>query len=170
MKGISPLIAIVLLIGFTVAVGGILSVWLTSLTTTTTNIVGTAGEKQIKCSGSVLDIIEVVSNLTSSRDSINTTIRYIYGEENLYYFNLTFIDDIKNSVTVTPVIIKNFNKTNPLSPGMVAVFALDIGSTSDVITTASLSGSSIERVSVLGRCQDTVPITDDCKVGQSCMK
>lgn len=49
-KAISPIIATVLLIAFTVAVGGILSLWLTSFTTTT---------NQTKCAGTYIDVISV---------------------------------------------------------------------------------------------------------------
>jgi len=61
-KGISPMIAVVLLVAFTVAVGGILSLWLTSYSTTTQESVGNATTDQIKCSGSRLDI--TVENAT----------------------------------------------------------------------------------------------------------
>lgn len=49
MKGVSPLIATVLLIAFTIAVGGIISVWLTQFTQTQTDIVGKESETQIVC-------------------------------------------------------------------------------------------------------------------------
>ena len=60
-KGISPMIAVVLLIAFTVAVGGILSVWLTSFTTTTTGSVESAATNETKCSGTYIDVISVSS-------------------------------------------------------------------------------------------------------------
>ncbi|MEM5829793.1 MAG: archaellin/type IV pilin N-terminal domain-containing protein [Candidatus Aenigmatarchaeota archaeon] len=50
-KAISPMIATILLIAFTVAVGGIISVWLTGYTRTTGAAVSGATEDQIKCSG-----------------------------------------------------------------------------------------------------------------------
>ena len=169
MKGLSPLIAAVMLIAFTVSVGGIISVWLSTFTTTTTDITQEAGTKQIKCATSVLEVSEVVSNL-STTDSINTTIKYINGEQALYFFNLTFIDDTRTSVTVTPVIGKNFNKTSAFQPGMLTVFALNLSNTNDVITAAALPGSSLLRVAIQSRCQDTVPIIAECKSGEPCMK
>lgn len=60
-KGISPMIAVVLLIAFTVAVGGIMSVWMTSFTTSTTGNVDTAATNQTKCSGTYIDVISVSS-------------------------------------------------------------------------------------------------------------
>jgi len=49
IKGVSPLIATVLLIAFTIAVAGIISVWLTQFTTTTTQTVSGQGTTQILC-------------------------------------------------------------------------------------------------------------------------
>lgn len=49
MKAISPLIATVLLIAFTVAVAGIISTWLSSFTTTTTETVKKQSETQVTC-------------------------------------------------------------------------------------------------------------------------
>jgi len=51
MKGISPMIATVLLVAFTVAVGGILMLWFTSVTRTTTSAASTQIEANTKCAG-----------------------------------------------------------------------------------------------------------------------
>lgn len=56
MKGLSPLVATVLLIAFTVGVGGLISVWITSFTTTSSNIVSKEGEHQVLCSNGAIDI------------------------------------------------------------------------------------------------------------------
>jgi len=58
-KAISPMIAVVLLIAFTVAVGGIMSLWLTGFTTTTTSSVETASINQTKCAGTYINVISV---------------------------------------------------------------------------------------------------------------
>jgi len=60
-KAISPMIATVLLIAFTVAVGGILSLWLTGYMTTTTGVVETATTNQTKCVGTYINVISVDS-------------------------------------------------------------------------------------------------------------
>jgi FlaG/FlaF family flagellin (archaellin) len=49
MKGISPFIAIVLIIAISVAVGGIMSVWMTGFFSTTTETVSEEKTKQIIC-------------------------------------------------------------------------------------------------------------------------
>jgi len=58
-KAISPMIAVVLLIAFTIAVGGILSLWMTGYVTTTTQSVETASTNQTKCAGTYIDVISV---------------------------------------------------------------------------------------------------------------
>ena len=179
-KGISAMIATVMLIAFTVAVGGILSLWLTTLTSTQTTTVGSSAEKQILCSRSVLTITEVTSNFQTSpsNDTFNVTVVYTYGTEDVYYFNLTFIDNLRNSITVTPNISagKNFNKTNPFQPGMMKVFSMNINSSSDLephgqsSPNYDLAGTSLSSVRIRAICQDNYPLTTECKSGQSCMK
>ena len=61
MKGISPMIAVVLLLAFTVAVGGILSVWFTGFTRTTAAGVENATTDVTKCAGTYIDITSVSS-------------------------------------------------------------------------------------------------------------
>lgn len=56
MKGISPLIATVLLIAFTVAVAGIISVWLTGFASTTTKTVGGQANIEIICTGGQISL------------------------------------------------------------------------------------------------------------------
>jgi len=55
------MIATVLLIAFTVAVGGILSVWFTSFTRTSTANVENASIDVTKCSGTYIDVTTVTS-------------------------------------------------------------------------------------------------------------
>lgn len=50
MKGLSPMIATILLIAFTVAVAGIMSVWISGFSTQTTQTVGDKASYEITCS------------------------------------------------------------------------------------------------------------------------
>ena len=50
MKGVSPLIATILLIAFTISVAGIISVWLTTFARTSTELVGGQSVNQLVCS------------------------------------------------------------------------------------------------------------------------
>jgi len=70
IKGISPLVATVLLIAFTIAIATILSLWLTSFTRQTSETVEKEAEKQIICSRGGISL----SNLR-----FNSTINYLSG-------------------------------------------------------------------------------------------
>ncbi len=80
-KGLSPLIASVLLVAFTMAVAAIVVVWITGFTQQQTNVVGQRGENQAKCAYSTLSIsrndVSVVGNAT------NVTISYSAGTETI---------------------------------------------------------------------------------------
>jgi hypothetical protein len=77
MKGISAMIATVLLIAFTIGVGGILSVWFTSLTTTQTGLAGAIAENRTKCAGVYIDIYKVTSTKIFFLDPSTQTISSI---------------------------------------------------------------------------------------------
>jgi flagellin-like protein len=150
-KGISPMIAIVLLIAFTVAVGGILSLWLTTLTSTQTTTTGSAAEKQILCARSVLEITEVYYE---TPQNANVTVSYTYGTESLTSFNFFFVDAARNS--------QNKTASGTLTPGDSETFAITS------LTNLASSGS-YQLVRVIAMCQDAYPISSECKSGQSCM-
>jgi len=57
-KGISPLIAAVLLIAFTMAVAAILTAWVTTFTEDTADTVGEEGEQQVSCAFAGLSIYD----------------------------------------------------------------------------------------------------------------
>ena len=170
-KGISPMIATVFLIAITVAVGGILSVWLTGLASTQTTTTGSEAEKQILCARSILTVSDVTShfNTTAGGDSFNVTVTYSYGTEDLYYFNFTFIDNTRQSFTTTPVNTTNFNKTNSFTPGRTQVFNLNIADRNSVERIGDFLGTSLYSVRVLAKCQDTYQVFGECKTGQGCM-
>ncbi|MEM5868142.1 MAG: archaellin/type IV pilin N-terminal domain-containing protein [Candidatus Aenigmatarchaeota archaeon] len=91
MKGISPLVATVLLIAFVVSVAGILSIWLNSLTVSTTQLVGTEASVAITCSYGGIKL----SDLSFSNDfltgGIENTGSITLGDISLQivYLNLT---------------------------------------------------------------------------------
>ncbi|MBI2543144.1 MAG: LamG domain-containing protein [Candidatus Aenigmarchaeota archaeon] len=80
MKAISPMIAVVLLIAFTIGIGTIVSIFATSLTTTSTGITGKSSENLTQCSLASLEIKEVKCSSTSNGliiywkfESVNST-------------------------------------------------------------------------------------------------
>jgi len=64
MKGISPLIASILLIAFTLAVAVIIGSWLTSISSQQSSSVGAAANQTVTCSKGVIDIVSIPNNTT----------------------------------------------------------------------------------------------------------
>jgi flagellin-like protein len=148
-KAISAMIATVLLIAFTVAVGGILSMWLTSLTSTQTTTTGAAAEKQILCSRSVLTISEV---RYSGPAALNVTVVYTYGTEQLSNYTFYVVDDARNSAA-------------SLQPAQT----MNPGDSNTTFVTTSLAGTGLTSVRVRALCQGSYAVIGECKSGQSCM-
>jgi len=160
------MIAVVLLIAFTVAVGGILSVWLSTLSTTQTTTVSGATEKQVKCAASSLVIKEVRYNTTSPcslcniSHYVNTTIRYESGTETL-----------SPNITID-VIAKGFRNSSigitSLSPGQTFTNSTNV-TTSILGSPGYIVAIPPEIVRARTFCQVTVPIVAECKAGEPCM-
>jgi len=62
MKGISPMIAVILLIAFTIGVGGLVSIFATGLTTTTTGLTSNQSEALSRCGGAWINVYSVDSD------------------------------------------------------------------------------------------------------------
>jgi len=118
-KAISPMVAVVLLIAFTVAIGGIISLWLTGFTETTTGSVETASTNQTKCAGTYIDVISV------SNDSVIITNR---GSQDIVN-PICFSGDGKNITALSP------NST--LSPGESSSTSWVRGNNISVVCTGS---------------------------------
>ncbi|MDY6769444.1 MAG: archaellin/type IV pilin N-terminal domain-containing protein [Candidatus Nanohaloarchaea archaeon] len=72
-KGVSPLIAAVLLIAFTMAVAAILTAWVTTFTQEQTAELGNKSAKQIDCSFGQLEIFDTTSDTTWVTVAITNT-------------------------------------------------------------------------------------------------
>lgn len=96
MKGISPLIATVLLIAFTVAVAGLLSSWLMSFTKSSSEIVSRQSNTQLVCSYGGI----ALSNLkySSSCNCMNGTIE---NTQTISLGNITIQTIYSNQSTIT---------------------------------------------------------------------
>jgi len=159
MKGISPMIATVLLIAFTIAIGGILSVWLSGYTKTATTTVETTTEAEIKCASSILFVKEAKYSTTSNW--ITAIVSYEGGSEDLYNFTIT----VAKGGYFNTTTISTYTKTSPLKAGQI--FAQNMTS-SDMSNIANLIPPDLVRVRAV--CQDTVSKIGECKSGQACMK
>jgi len=73
MKGISPLIATVLLIAFTLSVAGLLGGWFSGLTKTQTETIEKSSVELMNCTGAVISIVNVLCN--------NNTLRIVVANE-----------------------------------------------------------------------------------------
>jgi archaellum component FlaF (FlaF/FlaG flagellin family) len=144
-KAISSFVATVLLIGFTVAVGAILSVWFTTFTRTqTTSISGSAA-----CHAGNIKFFSNVSATTPT----NATKVYITNLR-------SDMDIIVNSITVTCGIVSNSSST-PLTvlPGQT--------NSSDVIVNNGNCVLSNTSIYLTASCSTGGSFTTYCS-GESC--
>lgn len=73
MKGLSPIVATILLVAFSVAVAGLVVIWLTGFTTTTTEFTSDRGDKLTACAGSRIKIDSVTNtSILYSNPSVKT--------------------------------------------------------------------------------------------------
>ena len=128
MKGISPLIASVLLIAFTVAVAGVISVFFTNLTTSSTASVNASTQVQMACAGSTITLTNITPTLFK--------VTYDVGTATLTQVNVTFVDYngststlvCSSSLTAGGVCSAMLNQTTILSPVVARARALCQGS------------------------------------------
>ncbi len=162
------MIAVVLLIAFTVAIGGIISLWLTSLTSTTTSSVSSSAEKRVKCSASTLVVKEVRYNGTTPGANVsqyvNVTIAYETGSENLYNLSV----EVTGGGVTTRATPLYTTTDNALKSGTSKAFSLNI--TRDSTISPNNVSMPPEYVRARAYCQSDTPIVGECKSGQSCMK
>lgn len=93
MKGLSPVVATIILIAFAVAIGGLVSLWLSNFTTSTTEFTSEQGDKLTACAAvrikfdRVTDFTVIYSN-PSTKPITNVTIYDSSGR------NITVIGNI----------------------------------------------------------------------------
>ena len=147
MKAISSMIATILLIAFTVAVGGILSVWFTGLATTQTAGIENTTSGVIKCTGGLL--IEEAKVPGSAGTVLNVT----YTNNAQYTVSGIYVEIVNASL-----VSSESGDTSSLTPGAMGVHTMSIS-----------TGTPITRVRVRGSCEGQA-ISDDCEPGDACWK
>lgn len=153
MKGLSPLIATVLLIAFTVGVGGLISVWISGFTQTSSKIVSKEGETQIICSNGAID-------LSSLRYCNNNISGIIKNNGRITIGNITVQTVFNNGTSISHAL----NNTGAgggadgsyllLRAGQIFAFNISIG---------AASSGNYDRVYVYSNCSsvtDTATSTD----------
>jgi len=146
MKGISTLIATVLLIAFAVAVAGIISIWSTSLTSTQTKQIGNQSKGQTVCARAiVIDDVKVPS--LGGGQYLNVTYHNV-GDQSISGVYI----DIRNRSAI------NSTKATSLGPGD--------------ITFVSIGGQSnqTDLVRVRGLCASSIVVSDECAPSDLCWK
>jgi flagellin-like protein len=151
MKGISPIVAVVLLIAFVVAVGAIISVFFTGLITGIVRPITPQAEKAIRCGASVLSLDRV----SGSWQDVDVQISYITGTENLENLTITYIDTDGDLANVSGPIL--------LVPGEVRLVSNENMTALGLGTTGTLA-----EVRVTGYCMKTYPVLAICKSGEAC--
>jgi flagellin-like protein len=160
MKGISPMIAVILLIAFTVAIGGIISIFFTTFTRTQTTTVSGQTEDQVRCLNSVLAIKDVTGDTGTGAKDITAFISYDSGTITLD--NITIDVTCGGNTTTNTTIFPN-----TISPGaLVSVW---------VNTTAAGAPcyGSVDSVRARATCVgpstgNKYPIVAECKSGAGC--
>lgn len=126
-KGVSPLIATVLLIAFTLSIAGLLGGWLSSMTKSQTEALSQQSTELINCTQSLIDIVQVsCSNSTPSEQRMIRIAVTNLGSNNMYDFS-TFAQ-INNNQYVNNT--GGPNSTNPLSSGESVVLLYGCDQTS----------------------------------------
>lgn len=131
MKALSTMVAAILLIAFTVAVGGLISVWLTSYSRTTTSAVEASTINQTKCAGAYIKVDSVTNTTVIFSNPSSQTISTI---------NITTTD----GKFVTP------NQTS-LNPGGIGTASWSRGSNTSVL----IKGLCLASVMVEGSCDNS---------------
>ncbi|MFH1105985.1 MAG: archaellin/type IV pilin N-terminal domain-containing protein [Candidatus Aenigmatarchaeota archaeon] len=151
-KGLSPLIASVLLVAFTMAVAAIVVAWITGFVQQQTNTVGSRGENQVKCGYSILSIdkneVSVVGN------ALNVTVTYSAGTETLNITGFSVRDANGNTyVNTTSLSSLAYNETKNMAVGSQIKFV------NYILTGSVQSGVAWSEVRVTGLCQNQFAVT-----------
>jgi flagellin-like protein len=120
-KGISPLISAVMLIAFTISIGGLFAEWSGTLTSDATQENSEAQEQILDCSSMEIEIVSVDEDYSSN--NVDVTLRSDNGA----------VGNV--SVTAFPSLATGSVEMN--SPGQVEVVSLDISDQQDEIQAAS---------------------------------
>jgi flagellin-like protein len=152
MKGISPMIATVLIIAFTIAVGGIISIFMTNLTTTQTGEAERSAAGTSECAGSYIDVINVSAD-TSGRDNI-----LIHNPSKNAIYVTSIYDDLGNVNTSTLV----GGPQDRLLPGEIKG-----------VSAINVPGANAKKLTLIGFCENTanttnISISGTCPKGGSC--
>ncbi len=103
MKGVSPIVASVLLIAFAIAVAGLYSGWITSFTKTTTEEVQEQSEKRVTCSYGGIALDDVKYNKTAGNISgkVENTDLIVLGNID---FEIFYVNDNREKLDLNIIL------------------------------------------------------------------
>ncbi|MEM7825106.1 MAG: hypothetical protein QXO27_03995 [Candidatus Aenigmatarchaeota archaeon] len=129
MKAVSAFISLTIIIVIVVATGGIISIWLTSLTQTQTRLVENKTEEEIECryGGIKIDEATILCDFTGIHDTLNFTVRNT-GQIGLYRFTgEIYLGGVVYTYSVyNPLTNLMFNSTYPIKQGESKTVAFNI--------------------------------------------
>ena len=154
MKGLSGLIVTVLLIAFVFAIGAIISVWLSGLTTEQTESVSAGSDSFIKCASDTLTVSQVKYLGNGSSRLVNVTA---VSGGSVAMKNITVTVVGAGGSVSSPTFYNGTGES--LVAGGVFAASVDAGGIS----------FPIQLVTVRGLCEGRVVI-GNCEEGRNCMK
>ena len=141
------MVATVLLIAFTVGVGGIISVWITGFTQTSSKIVSKEGEGQILCSNGAIDL----SNLRYS-SSTNNMSGIVKNNGRITLGNITLqvigTNGTQRSIPLNDSEAGSSGNYLALRPGQIFSFNQSVGTV----------GSNYDKVWIYSNCSSVTDI------------
>ena len=141
------MIAVVLLVAFTVGIGGILSLWLTGLTTSQTQTVSNSSIAAIQCSPSlIITKVRVPPATLGNGGLLNVTV--------------------ENRASVS-IISTNVEAVNSSNVSISSLGTLQHGATGFTGSVGPMGGNSLILVRVRGLCAG-IAVSATCDPTQSC--
>jgi hypothetical protein len=149
MKGIDAMIATVLVIAFTIAVGGIISVFMTNLANTQTGEAEKSAAGTSECGGVYIDILNVTTGVAGS----NNLLVHNPGKNGIYVTSI--YDDLGNANS-------SINFQMRLTPGEVKA-----------MTAVGIPNANARKITLIGFCENSanttnISISGTCPKGGTC--
>ncbi len=154
MKGLSPIIATVLLIAITVGVGAIIGVWFPTLINSQTQTVGTNAKNTATCTSTTMKIDSVYYHIGSNL--VNVTVEVATGSAP------------SGSLQNFTIIVNGGGITNSSGIGYTSSYFNpgDVNSTSITVSSGVVPPQFVRAQAY---CQGSFPIIVTCNSGDPCM-
>lgn len=154
------MIATVLIIAFTIAIGGIISIFMTNLTKTTTGEAERSAAGTSECAGTYIDVINVTTGATGA----NVANIIVHNPSKNRIYVISAYDDLGNVNTT----IINASTSSDITLGLKLASG-DIRS----ISAANLPTANSKKITLTGFCENSagttnVSISGTCPKGGSC--